>query len=75
MRCVVNLSFDDLQAGEVVEVDPTLWRTYIDAGMLTEVDENGDRIVALSTDYGTAPDERAVPTAGGETGSDAFTET
>lgn len=53
---VVNGNVDEFRQGEVVDIEPELWQSYIDAGWLQPVDEDGNRIVALTADWAFTDD-------------------
>lgn len=47
-RYRVNASVGGLgRAGEYVVGDPVLWGAYVDAGYLTQVTDDGDRVVVV----------------------------
>lgn len=44
---VVNMTFDGGTLGEILRADPKLVEDWVDAGFVTEVDENGERILGM----------------------------
>lgn len=50
MRFVLNANVGGLgRQGEIKTADPTIWRPYIDAGILSEVDDWGERVVTATS--------------------------
>lgn len=42
---VLNMNIGGVgRQGEIVEADPQLWAVLIEAGMMAEIDEHGDRL-------------------------------
>lgn len=65
-RYVSNLDFDGAQLGEVIEADPKVIADWIDAGYVSEIDENGNRLVAIGGRAKPVVDDGAQPVPIGE---------
>jgi hypothetical protein len=44
MKYVVNAATDDMAVGEIVEIDPRLFADYIEAKVLSPIDDYGNRL-------------------------------
>lgn len=45
---VVNTDVGVGEVGEIVHADPVLWASFIEAGYLSPVDEDGNRFIELN---------------------------
>lgn len=53
---MANIDSLDHELGEIVSLEPELWAAEIDAGFLSPVDADGNRIIQLETDFTESAD-------------------